>query len=188
MDVHQVGRVFELIDREIWIITAAHEGRRGGLVATFVTAASIVAGMPRIIAGLAKTHETRKLVEASGAFAAHLVEETQTALVWQFGLQSSRDVDKFAGLDVGAAATGSPILRDAPAWLDCRVESQMDTGDRTVFLGQVCDGRSKSGFQPLRMHKLLELATPTERQTMREQLASDAAIDFEAIRRWRAGR
>jgi flavin reductase (DIM6/NTAB) family NADH-FMN oxidoreductase RutF len=188
MDVHQVGRVFGQIDREIWIITAAHDGRRTGLVVTFVTSASIVPEMPRLIVGVAKTHETWKLIEACGAFAAHLVEETQTELVWRFGLQSSRDVDKFAGLEVDTAATGSPILRDSLAWLDCRVESQMDTGDRTVYLGKVCDGHVQSDFRPLRMQKLLALATPTERQTMREQLEADAAIDVEAIRHWRARR
>ena len=64
------------------------------------------AQMPRIIAGIAKTHETWKLIEASGAFAAHLVEESQAELVWHFGLQSSRDVDKFVGLEVGTVGHG----------------------------------------------------------------------------------
>src|SRR5580700_9651527 len=140
MDSNELGHLFERVDREVWIVTAAHAGRRGGLAATFVAPASIVPEMPRIIAGIAKTHETWKLIEASGAFAVHLVEESQAELVWRFGLQSSRDVDKFAGLRVHAAATGSPILRDALAWLDCRVETRMDTGDRTVFLGEVCEG------------------------------------------------
>src|SRR5579859_3944069 len=129
MDGKEISRLFERVDREVWIVTAAQAGRRGGLVATFVAPASIVPEMPRIIAGIAKTHETWKLIAASGAFAAHLVEESQAALVWRFGLQSSRDVDKFAGLEVDTAATGNPILREVLAWLDCRVETRMDTGD-----------------------------------------------------------
>ena len=137
MDAQEVASLFEGVDREVWIVTAAHGGERAGLVATLVAPASIVPEMPRIIAGIAKTHETWKLIETSGAFAVHLVEESQADWVWRFGLQSSRDVDKFTGFDVGTAATGSPILRDSLAWLDCRVETRMDTGDRTIYLGEV---------------------------------------------------
>jgi flavin reductase (DIM6/NTAB) family NADH-FMN oxidoreductase RutF len=188
MDAKEFGRLFERVDREVWIVTAAHDGRRGGLVATFVAPASIVRAMPRIIAGIAKTHETWKLIEASGAFAAHLLEESEAELVWRFGLQSSRDVDKFAGLEVGTAATGSPILPGALAWLDCRVETSMDTGDRTVYLGEVCAGECKSDARPLRLQKLLAIASPENKKILREQMSADAARDAEAIKRWRARR
>jgi flavin reductase (DIM6/NTAB) family NADH-FMN oxidoreductase RutF len=188
MDAKEIGRLFERVDREVWIVTAAHAGRRGGLVATFVAPASIVPEMPRIIAGIAKTHETWKLIEASGAFAVHLVEESQTELVWRFGLQSSRDVDKFAGLEVGTAATGNPILREALAWLDCRVETCMDTGDRTVYLGEVRNGHSEREARPLMLQKLLATASPENKKTLSEQMAADAARDAEAIKRWRAQR
>jgi flavin reductase (DIM6/NTAB) family NADH-FMN oxidoreductase RutF len=185
MDAREIGRLFERVDRELWIVTAAHGDRRAGLVATFVAAASIVPEMPRIIAGIAKTHETWKLIEASGAFAVHLVEESQAELVWHFGLQSSRDVDKFAGLEVATAATGSPILRDALAWLDCRVETCMDTGDRSVYLGEVRDGASKSDSQPLTLQKLLASAPPENKKILSEQMAADAVRDADAINRWR---
>jgi flavin reductase (DIM6/NTAB) family NADH-FMN oxidoreductase RutF len=188
MDSKELRRLFERIDREVWIVTAAHAGRRGGLVATFVAPASIVRELPRIIAGIAKTHETWKLIEASGAFAAHLVEESQAELVWHFGLQSSRDVDKFAGLEVGTVATGSPILRDALAWLDCQVETRMDTGDRTVYLGEVCAGESRSEARPLTIQTLLATASPENKRTLNEQMTADAARDAEAIARWRAQR
>jgi flavin reductase (DIM6/NTAB) family NADH-FMN oxidoreductase RutF len=188
MDVKQIGKLFERFDREVWIVTAAHAGRRAGLVATFVAAASIVPEMPRIIAGIARTHETWKLIDASGAFAVHLVEESQTDLVWRFGLQSSRDVDKFAGLQVATAVTGSPILGEALAWLDCRVETRIETGDRTVFLGEVLDGRSHGHARLLSLQRLLALASPDQKNILREQMAADASRDADVISRWRTQR
>src|SRR5579863_5482421 len=127
MPISDVAALLELVEREIWIVTAAHAGRRGGLVATFVAGASIVATMPRIVVGIAKSHETWALIEGSDALAVHLIDESQVDLVWCFGLQSSRDADKFAGLNVRDGR--SPILPDALAWLDCSVENRMDTGD-----------------------------------------------------------
>ena len=79
--------------------------------------------MPRVLIGLARQHYTWELVEASGAFALHLMGEEHLEWVWRFGLQSGRDQDKYAGLVFHTAASGSPLLRDALGWLDCRVEA-----------------------------------------------------------------
>jgi flavin reductase (DIM6/NTAB) family NADH-FMN oxidoreductase RutF len=188
LDATTVSTVFERIEREVWIVTATHGGRRGGLVATFVNPASIVREMPRLVAGIAKTHETGELIERSGAFAIHLVDESQLDLVWRFGLQSSRNADKFADLPFKSAATGSPILCDALAWLDCRVEGRMDMGDRTIFLAEVVDGLLVSDKRPLGLQCLLKTAPPEKLALLRAQMVADAARDAEEIVRWRTAR
>lgn len=188
MDARTATILFQRIEREVWIVTAAHGGRRGGLVATFINPASIVPKMPRVIAGIAKTHETWKLIEASGAFALHLVDESQLNLVWRFGLQSSRDADKFAGVKTTLAATGSPIVCDALAWLDCRVESRLETGDRTIYLAEVADAALVRDQRPLNLQRLLQIAPPDKLGILRQQIAADAARDAEAITQWRKKR
>ena len=47
--------------------------------------------------------------------------------------------DKFRGLGWSSGATGSPILADVLAWVDCRVHTSLDLGDHTLFVGQVVD-------------------------------------------------
>jgi flavin reductase (DIM6/NTAB) family NADH-FMN oxidoreductase RutF len=177
--------IFDRVDRAVWIVTSADGDRRAGLVATFVTPASIVPELPRVLLGLDKSHETCRLVEASAALAVHLLDESQLELVWRFGLQSSRDADKFADLAIHTAATGSPILAQALAWIDCRVEARLDIGDRIVYLGEVVDTASAGDAPPLSMRRLLELAPEDKKAAMREQLAADAARDADAIRRRR---
>src|SRR5262245_22118856 len=125
------------LDRELWLVTAQAGGRRGGLIATHVSSASIVPEMPRMLLGLARQHFTWELVEASGAFALHLLGAHNLEWVWQFGLDSGRDHDKLAGFPVRVAVTGSPILEDAIGWLDCKVEQRLDGGDRTLYLAEV---------------------------------------------------
>src|SRR5262249_32598631 len=129
------------LDRELWILTARAGPRAGGLVATFVSEASIVPELPRVLVGLARQHGTWELVEASGAFALHLIGVEHLDWVWRFGLRSGRDTDKFRGLEVQTGATGSPLLEGALGWLDCRVETRMETGDRTVYLAEVLAAR-----------------------------------------------
>src|SRR5262249_4807100 len=157
-DPATVSALFGSLDHELWLITAAAGDRRGGLIATFVTPASIVPEMPRVLPGLARQHFTHELVQSSGAFPMHPLPETQLDWVWRFALQSGRDADKLAGLDSRPAATGSPILTAAPAWLDCRVEARLDTGDRTIYLAEVLDGARTDPQPVLTVHRLLALA------------------------------
>jgi flavin reductase (DIM6/NTAB) family NADH-FMN oxidoreductase RutF len=178
--------VFERTDRELWIVTARAGERTGGLVATFVNQASIVPELPRVLVGLARRHYTTQLVEASGAFALHLIGERQLEWVWRFGLASGRAVDKLDGLAWHAGATGSPLLDDAVAWLDCRVEAKLDTGDRIVCLAEVVSAGLQSTASPLTMKQLLQQAPRDKLVALKEQLQRDAQIDAEAIRAWRA--
>ncbi|HEV7226606.1 MAG TPA: flavin reductase family protein [Pirellulales bacterium] len=185
MDFAVSSELFALADRELWLITSQAEGRRGGLIATFVSHASLVPELPRILVAIAKQHHTWRLIESSGAFAAHLLAERSLEWVWRFGLQSGRDIDKLAGLSIEQAATGSPLLGDALGWLDCRVETQFDTGDRTVYVAEVLEARRSLDGPPLTMKRLLELAPPERLEQLRQLRLRDSAIDAAAIRAWR---
>lgn len=188
MSVHPASDILRRLNPEIWIITSADGPRRGGLISTTVAQASIVPELPRLTVGLAKQHATWPLVENSRAFAAHLIGEDQIEWVWRFGLQSGRDADKLAGLSLSTAETGSPILQDALAWLDCRVEAALDTGDRTLYLAEVVAGGLQRDAPPLTMQRMLELASPEHRRQLKDALDRDGHVDAEAIRQWRASR
>ena len=45
--------LFGRTDRELWLVTASAGGGRGGLIATFVSQASIGPDLPRVVVGLA---------------------------------------------------------------------------------------------------------------------------------------
>ena len=188
MDVTAPSTLFAWLDRELWLVTAAADGRRGGLIATFVSEASIVPDLPRVVVGLAKQHHTHGLVESSGAFALHLFGEDRLDWVWRFGLESGRSADKFAGLDVRTAATGSPLLAGAVGWLDCRVEGRLDTGDRTVYLAEVVQSQVTHFSQPLTLQRLLQLAPPDRLKELKRLRHADAGVDAAAVLEWRRRR
>jgi len=182
---HSAADLFSRLDRELWLVTAADGERRGGLIATFVCQASIVPEMPRVLVGLARSHHTWELVDASRAFALHLLGEANLDWVWRFGLQSGRTVDKFAGLDVRNGTSGSPILAGGLGWLDCQVESRLETGDRTVFLAEVVAAEGAAPGTPLTFKHALQRATPEQLKVLKAQLDGDAAVDAGAVQAWR---
>jgi flavin reductase (DIM6/NTAB) family NADH-FMN oxidoreductase RutF len=180
--------LLERVDRELWIVTARFGERVGGLVATFVNAASIAPEFPRVVVGLAKQHNTWHLVERSGAFGLHLIDEAHVDWVWSFGLRSGRDHEKLNGLAWQAGASGSPLLDEALGWLDCRVESRMDAADRTIYLAEVLAVCARGKGPPLTVQRMLQLATPEQRQELKRQRDADGLLDAERIRAWRGQR
>jgi flavin reductase (DIM6/NTAB) family NADH-FMN oxidoreductase RutF len=186
MNADAAWSLFQRLDRELWVVTAQAGERRGGLIATFVSQASIVPEMPRMIVGIARQHHTRRLIEASGAFALHLLRDEELEWVWRFGLESGEGCDKLEGLALRTAASGAPILTAAPGWLDCRVEARLDTGDRTVYLAEVLEAQAPGNVELLTVSRLRQLMPGDWRSAMLEQLRRDAAIDAQAIATWRS--
>lgn len=182
----EINQVFGLLDREVWIVTSAAAGRRGGLLATWVSQASIDPEDPLVVIALAVNHHTKELVERGGAFGLHLIARDQIELAWQFALGSGRDRDKLAGVDQAPRATGVPILADCLAWLDCQVIDRHEAADRMLFWGRVVGGGVLRTGTPLRERELMASATPEQAQALRRDLQSDIELQRPLIAAWKA--
>ncbi|MDQ6614121.1 MAG: flavin reductase family protein [Actinomycetota bacterium] len=85
-------------------------------------------------------------IEESGAFCANVLTEEQEELSRVFATSGA---DKFRGVGWRAAETGSPILQDVLAWVDCRIEARYDAGDHYVIVGRVVDLEASPRGRPL---------------------------------------
>ena len=119
-----------------------------------------------MVIGVAKHHHTWGLIEGSGGFALHLLHAHQIDLVRRFGLASGHQTDKFAGLPHALTPGGQPFIADALAWLDCRCEARMDTGDRTLYLAAVTDGATIAGAA----ERTMTVTEPVRRRLARRSL------------------
>jgi flavin reductase (DIM6/NTAB) family NADH-FMN oxidoreductase RutF len=180
-----IDEVFQLLDRPVWIITAAAGQRRGGLVATWVSQAALDAQRPVLLTAIAPTHFTAELILESRAFAAHLLAAEQIEHVWRFGLGSGRGHDKLAGIETVAGVSGSPILPGVLAWLDCRMIKHYDAGDRLFFWADVLAGRRTGRQAPLRENELLALASPEQKRQLKDNLLADIGLLRPLADAWR---
>ena len=181
-------QVLGLFDRTAWIITASADGETSGLVATFVSNASLVQAHPRLAIGIARHHYTWELINRSRSFAAHLVDEAECGLIWRFGLSSGRHTNKFGGIEWRRGQTGSPIITSALAWLECAVEADLDIGDRTIYVGAAVDGGVNRAATPLTSKRIFSLANAEQQTQMDADLRRDEALDAAAILAWQAAR
>jgi flavin reductase (DIM6/NTAB) family NADH-FMN oxidoreductase RutF len=185
MHFADASAIFGQIDSALWLVTAGAGSKRGGLVASFVSNASLVPELPRVLVGLAKQHHTWGLTEASNAFGLHQLDEQNASWVWRFGLRSGRELDKLSGLAFRTAVTGAPLMDDAAGWLDCRVEARLDAGDRTLYLAEVVEAKLTRRNAPLTLKRLLQLANADQREELESLERRDGAVDAQAILKWR---
>jgi flavin reductase (DIM6/NTAB) family NADH-FMN oxidoreductase RutF len=190
-EIPAIDAALRLIDREIWVVTAASGGRRGGLVATWVSSASIDLERPVLMAGIAPNHFTAELIDASRAFAAHLLRPDQVELAWNFSKDSGRNRDKLAGLPV-SGSTGPPVLADCLAWLDCRVFARYDAGDRLFYWADVvAAGPAKSAGTksatdlPLRERAFIRGLNDEQRRRLAQDRAADILAQRPLLDPWR---
>jgi len=97
---------------------------------------------PKLIGvGVENTALTHELIEASGVFSLCTVARDDRAIIRKFTKPVDVDLDArtLNGFAYRDGVTGSPILLQAPAYLDCEVRTTVATGGHTFFIGEVVD-------------------------------------------------
>jgi len=79
-------------------------------------------------------------------FVVHYPSAEQAAAAWLCGTRSGRDIDKIkaAGLSlIDSVAVQVPTIEGATVAFECKVVGQFETGDHTVFVGEVVATRGE---------------------------------------------
>ncbi len=142
-----VAELFRRLTLGVYVIGAAHEGRRGAFTAAWLMQASFDPLL--LVLGVNPQNASHELLHAGGGFTVSVLREGQQDLARHFGLSSGRDVDKLAGVSWRPGSRGAPVLRDALAWFECELAGSMAAGDHEVVLGRVVDGGIISSGAPL---------------------------------------
>jgi flavin reductase (DIM6/NTAB) family NADH-FMN oxidoreductase RutF len=138
-EITDIDRAFDVQIRGVEVITTRLGDRINGMTAAWVSRASEQPFLTMI--SVYKENFSHGLISQSRIFAVNFLADGQQSLAIHFGRQSGREVDKFRKVDYFQDRTGSPILSASLAFLDCRVVAELDSGDHTIFLGEVLSGR-----------------------------------------------
>ena len=98
----------------------------------------------RISVAVQKGNYTRELIEQSGKFnISVLTEDVPFETIRHFGMQSGRDVDKFADFQsVKRSKNGLYYLTEhTNAMFSCEVREKLDLGSHMLFIGEVTESK-----------------------------------------------
>jgi len=121
----------------IGIVTAHYNGKTSGFIASWITQVSF--NPPLVMVAVNPLHYTYELITRSKAFAINILRTDQADLVDLFGKSSGSRVDKLASTAYELGRTGSPLLQDCLAFVDCDVVWSKEAGDHIIVIGGVAD-------------------------------------------------
>jgi len=147
ISVTDIEDAFGRLSYGVYVVTARRGEKLNGLTAAWVCRTSQTP--PMVMVSVAPSRYTHGLIEESGAFTVNVLAEGQGELGKAFGFTSGADVDKFAEVEYDLSETGCPIISGVSAYLDCRLAGSFETGDHTVFAGEVVDAGIDASKKPL---------------------------------------
>jgi flavin reductase (DIM6/NTAB) family NADH-FMN oxidoreductase RutF len=116
------------------VVTAADDGGPVGLAIGSFASVSLDPPLVGFFPGRTSTSWPR--IRGAGVFCVNILGEDQEEISRVF---ASKDVDKFATIGWTPGRTGSPIINDVSAYIDCEIRSVTDAGDHDFVLGHVVD-------------------------------------------------
>ncbi len=105
----------------------------------------------KIAISVLNTNLTCDMIKESGVFALSILDKTCIfETIKHFGMQSGRDTDKFAGVNMPPDCNNVPYL----AWSTCavisaKVSESINLGSHTLFIAEVVDLKVISDNEPL---------------------------------------
>lgn len=145
-------RILWALPSGLYVLGSRAGGRRNLMTLSLAMQACVE---PKLVAVSVEAGAlTHRLVREGGVFALNILRRQDRAVVRKFvkPLDDEGDPASLGGFAVHSAATGAPVLDEAPAWLDCEVRHELPLGSHTVFVGEVvaCGG-DPEGLEVLRM-------------------------------------
>lgn len=141
---HLVGEALGQLPIGHYLMTAACDGQRGGMI---VTSVQRCCDMPALICVAArKGHKIDPLIRDSRSFAIGIISPDDKLIPRRFMLADTAPVelpqigddDPFDAIPTRTLVTGAPILDRCGTWFDCEVLRRVDLeAEKELFVGLI---------------------------------------------------
>ncbi len=119
----------------VQVVGAVHEGVARAYCSHWVSQVSFEE--PIVMASVSPKHDTYPLIEASGEFAVSLLAGDQVGVGQYFSYPGRKFRYLAAEYLTEFPGTSLPVVREAIAWLRCRVFDRKDMVDHVLFFARV---------------------------------------------------
>jgi flavin reductase (DIM6/NTAB) family NADH-FMN oxidoreductase RutF len=127
----------------VTVVTTRSGERHVGITASSFTSLSLQP--PQILICVARKLYTHAAIEESGVFAVNILQVEQVAWGMRFAGMIPEMSDRFEGIDYDTATTGCAILPGVLGWVDCVLRHTYESGDHTIFVGEVVAAGAEEG-------------------------------------------
>lgn len=130
----------------LYAIGVTHEGRRIGMLCSFLEQAGFEPPMISIALGVERP--LRHVLDRGELFSVNILGAEDKKLLAAFA--SGREEDPFAAFALIDNGHNLPQLADALAWLACRPHGSLPAGDHVVYIAEVVEAcLHREGSEPM---------------------------------------
>jgi flavin reductase (DIM6/NTAB) family NADH-FMN oxidoreductase RutF len=137
MDPNAKKTALRMIPYGLYVLTAKDGDDVAAATVNWVTQASFAP--PLVVVGVKADSHAHTVIKKTGAFALNVLGKGQQQAAFAFFKPATFADGKISGEAFRAGQTGSPILASTPAFVDCKLVHTWESGDHSVFVGEVID-------------------------------------------------
>jgi flavin reductase (DIM6/NTAB) family NADH-FMN oxidoreductase RutF len=125
----------------VTVVTTIFDGVPKGFTANAFS--SVSAQPPMVLICVNRQARSHPLISRAGHFCVNLLRLDQQSIAERFA--SHEPVNPFESIPYTTATTGSPIIENTLAYLDCELAEEHTAGTHTVFIGTVLGSGVRDG-------------------------------------------
>ena len=130
----------------VGVVTVQLAGEAAGLtVDSFI---SLSLEPPLFGVALRRHAALHELLREAGTFAVSILASEQEHLAQHFA-RGVPPIAHWTGIETERGHLGAPLLAGALGWVECRLASEHELGDHTLFVGEVASARRGPGREAL---------------------------------------
>ena len=178
-------KVLRNLSYGVYVVTSKDIDRNVGCIANSIMQ---VTSNPSVIAvSINHDNYTNKVIKENNKFGVSILKETTDAkIIGTFGYKSSKDNDKFDGINFKEISE-IPVLENTCGYMVCKVIDTMETSTHTIFLGEVIEADDYSEENAMTYkyyHENLKGSSPKNAPTYEETSISQVDKDSKK-RKWK---
>jgi flavin reductase (DIM6/NTAB) family NADH-FMN oxidoreductase RutF len=147
MDPEQKRKSLRNITYGVYILTVKSEQDYAGATVTWVSQSSL--DPPQIMLGLRKGSKTAALVKKTNHFVLNILGDSQKQIASAFLKHAKVEGNTINGYTFILGESCSPVLEDAPSFIECKVDQLIEGTDHDVVIAGVINAGMKSDENPL---------------------------------------
>jgi flavin reductase len=142
----ELRALFREVPSPVAVATVDISGQSAGLTVDSVLPLSL--DPPLLGIALRRHAALHELMRDAGTFAVSILSSGQEHLAQHFA-RGVPPIGLWTGIETIPGELGAPLIGGALGWIECRLASEVDAGDHTLFIGAVESARRGPGREAL---------------------------------------
>jgi len=131
-----IAKVLRKLEYGVYVVSMGKGENGNAFTASWL--GQVSSEPPMVAIAVHNAHQSMPLIEKAGAFVVNLIAADQEEFAKSYYGPAESGYDKLKAKDIkDSPVTGSPLLNGAAGYLDCKVVTQLKTGNHTLFVGEV---------------------------------------------------